>query len=63
MSIKLVITKLMPEDESLDELTNRTEARMNIYSQKHPDFSVVLEKHIEENFLLVKSLMLQEYAN
>lgn len=64
MSISIIQSIIEPaEDESLDDLLLRTEERMNHYAARHKDFSVVIEKHVDSNYLVVKSLILKESAN
>lgn len=63
MAIKILVAKLEPEDESLDSLTDRTQENLSNYALKHGDFSAVIEKHVDENYILVKSIMLNNHAN
>lgn len=63
MSIKILTAKLVPNGESLDSLTDRTQENLSNYAKKHGDFSAVIEKHVDENYILVKSVMLNENAN
>lgn len=63
MSIKVIECKLHPEDETLDELSDRVEYRLNTYAKKHLDFSSVIEKYPDENYIIIKSIKLEESVN
>jgi len=62
--IKIINAKIVAnDDESLDELVSVTEERMGEYARKHPDFTCVIEKHIDEDYIIVRTLKLEESAN
>lgn len=63
MSIKIITVRLDPEEESLDDLTDRTQEKLSNYALKHGDFSAVIEKHIDGNYIMIKTIMLNEYVN
>ena len=62
--MKIVNSVIYPgENETLDELSYRTELNLIKFSMKHPDYSVVIDKHVDENYLVVKSIMMKEQVN
>lgn len=61
--IKIINAKISPEDESLDELVSNTEKRMAKYSSKHPDFSCIIDKYQDDNYIIIRTLKLEECAN
>ena len=64
MPIKIVQSIVHPHyNETLDELTERTHMNLCIFSNRHLDYSAVIEEHVDENYIVVKSLMLKESAN
>lgn len=64
MPIKITNTTITVENYlELEELCCNMEERLTKYSKKHKDFTVVLEKNIEDNELLIKTLYLEEHIN
>lgn len=47
----------------LEELHNSMEEKLNIYAKNHRDFSVLFEKHLYDNTLVIKTLYLEEHVN
>lgn len=64
MSIRIVEAVVHPHDnETLDELTERTHVNLSIFSKRHFDYSAVIEQYVDEGYIIIKSLMLKESAN
>lgn len=64
MPIKTTATKILVNDyNELETIASSLEEKLSFYSNNHPDFSCVIEKHIKDNFVLVKTLYLEEYCN
>lgn len=62
--IKIINAKVFASDEeSLDKLSSITEERMSEYAKKHPDFTCVIEKHVDEDYIIIRTLKLEESAN
>ena len=62
--IKLINAKLIPKEyETLEDLEWITNERMHEYATKHPDFTCVIERHPDENYLIIRTLKLEESAN
>lgn len=51
------------DEETLDELTERTEDNLNIFSKRRLDYSATIEKHVDENYIIIRSIMMKESAN
>lgn len=64
MPISIVEARIHPhDDETLDELATRTHENLCAFSARHTDYTAVIEQHVDEGFIVVKSLMLKESAN
>lgn len=64
MSIKITKATIGVDNLiELDELHDSMESKMEAYALKHRDFSVLFEKHIDDNILVVKTLYLEEHVN
>lgn len=62
--IKLINAKLYPKEfETLEDLSINTSKAMHEYATKHPDFTCVIEKHPDENYIIIRTLKLEESAN
>jgi len=62
--MKLINAKIKPnEGETLDDLVLASQERMDEYAKKHPDFTCVIEKHIDENYIMIRTLKLGDSAN
>jgi hypothetical protein len=62
--MKLINAKIQPnEGETLDDLVLASKERMDEYAKKHPDFTCVIEKHIDENYIMIRTLKLGDSAN
>lgn len=62
--IKLINAKLIPNiDESLEELEDITREKMQEYALKHSDFTCIIERHPDENYIMIRTLKLEECAN
>jgi hypothetical protein len=62
--MKLINAKIQPnEGETLDDLVLVSQERMDEYAKKHPDFTCVIEKHIDENYIMIRTLKLGDSAN
>ena len=46
-------------DKAIDDMTDS----LNFFMDNHPDFSVVIDKYIEENTAIVKICQLQDHVN
>lgn len=47
----------------LEQVHGSMEDKMNIYAKGHKDFSVLFEKHLDDNTLVIKTLYLEEHVN
>lgn len=64
MPIKISESRIDPkEGETLDELTARTQDNLLTFSVRHLDYTAVIEQYVDENYIIVKSLMMKESAN
>lgn len=64
MSIKYTKATIQTDNYlELEDLHERMESRLIEYSKKHKDFSVLFEKHINDNTLVIKTLYLDEHIN
>lgn len=64
MSIKITKTTIGVEDsDELDRLLSSMEEKMEIYAGNHKDFTVLFEKHVDDNILIIKTLYLEEHIN
>jgi len=62
--MKLINAKIKPnEGETLDDLVLASQERMDEYAKKQPDFTCVIEKHIDENYIMIRTLKLGDSAN
>ena len=64
MSIRMTNTVIEVKNYlELEELCANMEERLTKFSKKHKDFTVTLEKNIEDNQLIIKTLYLEEHVN
>ncbi len=64
MSIETNTTVILVNDYlELEEVAGNLQEKLLLYGSNHPDFSCVIEKHIEENKVIVKTLYLREHCN
>ena len=62
--IKLINAKITPKEwETLEEVEHLSNERMHEYASKHPDFTCVIERHPDENYIIIRTLKLEESAN
>jgi len=62
--IKLLNAKISPKEwETLEELECITRERMHEYARKHSDFTCIIERHVDENYIIIRTLKLEESAN
>lgn len=64
MSIEHKITIIQADNYlELEETSLRLEEQLNLYAKRHKDFSVIIEKNLELNQLVLKVLYLNEHMN
>lgn len=64
MSIRTNITTILVNDlVEMEEVAGRLERNLDHYTVNHPDFSAVIEKHIDTNQIVVKVMYLEESVN
>lgn len=64
MPITMSTATIQLEDYlELEEVHGSMEDKMNIYAKGHKDFSVLFEKHLDDNTLVIKTLYLEEHVN
>lgn len=64
MSIEHKITIIQVEDYlELEQVSFDLDEQLSKYAKKHKDFSVVIEKDIELNQIILKTLYLAEHVN
>ena len=62
--LKIIKAKInIQEDEVMEDIVRYTQDRMIEYAKKHPDFTCVIEKHVDDGYITVKTLKLEENAN
>ena len=64
MSVRIGTATIQAKDYlDLEEIVSNLEERLIFHGKKHKDFSCVIEKHLDSNQVIVKTLYLEEYAN
>ena len=64
MSIKVMTTVIQFEDYlTMEESHASMEEALTRYAERHKDFTVLFEKHLDKNELVIKTLSLQEHIN
>lgn len=62
--IKLINARVHPQEhESFEELVNNTSERLSEYASKHPDLSFTIDQYPEENYIIIRTIKLEESAN
>lgn len=62
--IKLINARVSPKEyETFNELVFNTNERLSEYERKHPDLSFIIDQYPEENYIIVRTIKLEESAN
>ena len=63
MSIRIAISNIKLNDETLLEVSDRINYHLSFYSKSHPEFSYQIEELIDSNELIIKTINLEENVN